>query len=115
MSPGEYHVESTKVDDPREYGQTVRLVSHEGQEFIIERSLLAQSKVLATLLDPTLGFAESQTGVIRLKDIPARIVKRLVEYLVYRSRFDGSDDVPFWEIRVEESLDLLLAADYLEM
>jgi len=108
-------MESTKVEHPCENDQMICLVSHEGQEFIVGRSLLVQSKVLATLLDPALGFAESRTGVIRLQDIPAKIAKRLGEYLVYRSTFDGADDAPFWEIRVEESLDLLLAADYLEM
>ena len=36
----------------------IRLISHEGQEFLVEKDVVTQSCTLAMFLDPELGFIE---------------------------------------------------------
>lgn len=93
----------------------VKLVSDDGQEYSVARELVEQSRVLAAFLDPRLGFAESQTGIIRLKDIPGPALKRVVEYLIHKKACEGLSEPPLFDVKAEESLELLLVADYLDI
>lgn len=94
---------------------TVCLVSHEGEEFTVERELVLQSKVLSIFLSPELDFVESRSGVIRLYDIPSRLLLRILDYLRHRKQHEGDANAPEWPMQAQESLDLLLAADYLDL
>lgn len=93
----------------------VCLVSHEGDEFAVERELVLQSKVLSMFLSPELNFCESRTSVIRLHDIPSRVLVRIIDYLRHRKQHEGDPNAPEWPMQAQESLDLLLAADYLDL
>lgn len=94
---------------------TVCLVSHEGEEFVVERELVLQSKVLTMFLSPELNFHESRIGVIHLYDIPSRVLIRIIDYLRHRRQHEGNPNAPEWSMQAQESLDLLLAADYLDL
>jgi transcription elongation factor B subunit 1 len=92
----------------------VRLLSDDGIEFVIERETALFSRTLAMFLDASNGFVES-SGTVQLHGIPGRLVERVCSFLQHRRKFDGMEQSPPWEIGAEESLDLLLVADYLEM
>jgi transcription elongation factor B subunit 1 len=92
----------------------VRLISEDGVEFVIERETALFSRTISMFLEPSLGFEES-SGTIHLYGIPGRLVERVCSFLHHRRRWDGQENHPVWEIGAEESLDLLLIADYLEM
>ena len=94
---------------------TVCLVSHEGERFTVEKELVLQSKVLSMFLSPELNFIESRSGTIRLYDIPSRILVRIIDYLRHRRQHEGDANAPEWPMQAQESLDLLLAADYLDL
>lgn len=93
----------------------IKLISGEGKEFALDYRTIKLSKTLALLLDPKLGFLESQTGIIHLRDINTAQLERVVAFLNYRRQYDGADDYPPFPISPEESVDLLLVADYLDV
>lgn len=99
-----------KVDSEK-----VTLISQDGQAFVIDKETVKLSKVLEMFLDPELGWKESQTNTIHLKGINSRILDRVCTYLQYKKHFEGSNYCPPFDIAAEESLDLLLVADYLEV
>ena len=103
------------VDDAALSQTVVALVSEDGVEFPMDLQTVCLSKTLAMFLDPQLGFRESQTRRVSLTGIPAKTLKRVCEYLEHRRKWDGCEQPPHWDIAVEESLDLLLVADYLEI
>lgn len=95
--------------------QHVRLVSCDGVSFVVEREAALYSRTLAMFLDPELGWQEGLTGEVHLRDINGHVLERVCSFLDYRRRYDGTEQHPPWDVREEESLDILLVADYLEM
>ena len=64
------------------------------------------------------SFRESK-GRIELKQFDSHILKKVVEYLNYNFQYssinEDDDDIPEFEIPTDMSLELLLAADYLNI
>lgn len=109
---------ATSCEDTKgssENQEKVRLVSSDGHVFTIDRQMALLSKTLAMFLDPTLNWQESATGTVLLQDVNGRLLSRVVDFLRCRYVNETSQsELPF-EIQPEESLELLLVADYLEM
>jgi transcription elongation factor B subunit 1 len=93
----------------------VTLVSEDGVEILLEMETARLSKTLSLFLDPELGFEESLTRRIQLKGVNGKLLERVCSFLQHRKKWDGNEHHPSWEIGAEESLDLLLVADYLEI
>lgn len=100
---------------PEQEAESITLISSDGFEYHLKAKVACQSKILAMFLDSTLGFQESLTRVIHMPDINNKLLGRLCDFLQYKHRYQDSDTYPPWDIGAEESLDLLLAADYLDM
>ncbi|KAJ1833222.1 hypothetical protein LPJ63_002936 [Coemansia sp. RSA 2711] len=102
----------------------VRLVSGDGFSFVVATEVAEQSPTLKSMLDTTRGgvdsdmaFAEALTRQIRLPEIRGRALEKVCEYLFFKYRFadeGASDRVPEFDFDVEMSLELLMAADYLD-
>ncbi|ROV95071.1 hypothetical protein VSDG_05858 [Cytospora chrysosperma] len=71
--------------------------------------------MLKRTINPDGGFLESRTGVVRMEDMSAVILEKVVEYLLYWYRYQDKEDVPDMEIPVDMCLELLTAADYLQL
>lgn len=67
------------------------------------------------LISATDNFAESATGRCRFQDIDGRVLERVVEYLYYNEKYRESVDVPDLDIPSELCLELLMAAEYLDV
>ncbi|KAK4700439.1 hypothetical protein P7C70_g5807, partial [Phenoliferia sp. Uapishka_3] len=66
---------------------------------------------------PTGGFDESNTGIIRLVEQSSEIVSKVAEYLMYKEKYEKSnEDAPDFQERVNSNmaLELLMASDFLE-
>lgn len=117
----------------------VKLVSAEGHDFIMERSIaIAYSKTIRLMLEGS--FREAQEGVIRFPDLSGYILERVVKYLHYKAQYSNATSrIPEFvssviagttlknqsshlfkplysaqRIEPEVALELLLAAKYLD-
>jgi transcription elongation factor B subunit 1 len=69
--------------------QYVKLISSEGHEFLLDRSIaIAYSKTIGTMLEGS--FREAQDNVIRFPDMAGYILERLVKYLHYKAQYSNS-------------------------
>lgn len=92
----------------------ITLISHEGVNFEISLEVACVSPVLKAMLESP--FQEKK-GQITLPNISHTILAKVVEYLQYNLKYkDANDeDIPNFEIPPEMSLELLIAADYLNV
>lgn len=92
----------------------VKLISAEGHEFFLDREIaIASSKTIRLMLEGS--FREAQDNVIRFPDIAGYILERVVKYFHYKAQHSNSTSrLPQFVIEPEASLELLLAARYLE-
>ena len=59
-------------------------------------------------------FAENK-GEIKFQDINARILEKVVQYMMYKLRYTNSNvRIPEFPIEPEIALELLMAANYLD-
>lgn len=95
---------------------TVTLVSSEQEEIQVSREVAVVSSTLRTMLE---GPFKEKNGRIELPSIDSRVLQKVVEYLEYNQQYKDADreveDVPEFEIPTEMALELLLAADYLDI
>jgi elongin-C len=60
------------------------------------------------------NFKEADEGICRFTNIPGVVLEKVCEYLHFKDRYLDMTHVPDMEIPPEISLELALAADYLE-
>ncbi|KAI8318666.1 POZ domain-containing protein [Martensiomyces pterosporus] len=98
--------------------ETVRLLSGDGFAFIIDKCVAEQSSTIKNMLDmSTGGFTEALTNEIKFPEIKGQILEKVCQYLFYKYRYadEGSSErVPEFKFDLEMSLELLMAADYLD-
>lgn len=96
--------------------KTVTLISREKDEFPISREAALVSPTLRIMLE---GPFKEKEDHIELSSIDSAVLKKVVEYLEYNLEYKGVDkeqeEVPEFEIPTEMALELLLAADYLNV
>ncbi|KAJ4306742.1 elongin C [Collariella sp. IMI 366227] len=91
----------------------ITLVSADSLEFVVLRE--------ASLVSPTIKgmlrsqFSEAQTGRCTFPEISGVVLEKVVEYFHYWYRNRDREDVPDMEIPVELCLELLMAADFLNL
>ncbi|KAF2227078.1 transcriptional elongation regulator Elc1/Elongin C [Elsinoe ampelina] len=98
-----------------EQSEYVTLVSSDGYEFVVQRSAAVISGAIKRMLDPNSGFAESTTGICKFENINAIVLEKVCEYLYYHEKHKDAKDVPDMDIPPELCLELLMAADYLNV
>jgi len=92
--------------------KTIKLISAEGHEFIIARRCALVSGTIKQMLSGQ--FAESR-GEVRFPEIPGAILEKVIQYMHYKVRYTNSvTRVPEFDIEPELSLELLMAANYLD-
>eukprot|EP01100_Stratorugosa_tubuloviscum_P001835 TRINITY_DN1416_c1_g2_i1.p1 TRINITY_DN1416_c1_g2~~TRINITY_DN1416_c1_g2_i1.p1 ORF type:complete len:124 (-),score=51.27 TRINITY_DN1416_c1_g2_i1:102-419(-) len=96
--------------------EVVRLISAEGHEFVIDKRAAMVSGTISNLLNPTGVFSEGSKGVIPLREISTPILEKVIQYFYYKLRYnDQTSEIPEFQIEPESVLDVLLAANYLEV
>jgi transcription elongation factor B subunit 1 len=66
---------------------TVRLISAEGHEFVIEREAALVSNTLKNMLTSTGSFTETQLGEVRFPEISAPILEKVCQYFYWSLQF----------------------------
>ncbi|AQZ14983.1 ELC1 (YPL046C) [Zygosaccharomyces parabailii] len=93
----------------------VTLISSDNCEFSISREAAMVSPTLKAMLE---GPFKEKNGRIELPGIEGNVLAKTVEYLQYNLRYraqSNQEDIPEFEIPTEMALELLLAADYLNV
>ncbi|MCJ1275873.1 Transcription elongation factor B (SIII), polypeptide 1 (15kDa, elongin C) [Puttea exsequens] len=92
----------------------VTILSTDGHEFVVARDAACVSDTIKRMLDSKSAFAEAITGRIQL-DLSSVVLEKVCEYFYYNLKHKGSKNVPDMEIPPELCLELLMAADYLNV
>ncbi|ODV88279.1 hypothetical protein CANARDRAFT_193917 [[Candida] arabinofermentans NRRL YB-2248] len=91
----------------------VTLISNDGFQFQISRDAAVVSGTLKGMLNTS--FQESSTNKIKLHELDAVLLEKVIEYLYYNLKYKESVDVPEFDIPTEMALELLVAADFLDV
>lgn len=96
--------------------ETIKLISQDGFEFIIEKDAALGSNTIKSMISAKLGFSESLTNEIHFSEIRGIILDKVCQYLCYKYKYEttNSIDLPEFVIPPEITLEVLLAADYLQ-
>ncbi|KAL6941585.1 hypothetical protein ACO0RG_002720 [Hanseniaspora osmophila] len=100
----------------------VVLVSRNGEEFPISTELAKISPIIKADIEMSTS-KPNKPVVIELKEIESNVLSKVIEYLKYKYEYtknddeynEDADDIPAFDIPVDMSLDLLIAADYLNI
>lgn len=94
----------------------VTLISSDNFEFSISREAAMVSPTLKVMLE---GPFKEKNGRVELPGIEGNVLAKTVEYLQYNLQYrvakTEQEDIPEFEIPTEMALELLLAADYLNV
>ena len=94
---------------------TVRLISAEGFEFVIDYEAACVSNTIKNMLSSQGSFTESELGEIRFPEISTPILEKVCQYFYYKLRYTNSThDIPPFDIASEYALELLMASNYLD-
>jgi len=118
----EMNIINSEVKEPQSRRSSIKqskitLVSGDGARIELPRTIACQSPVLNMFVDEKLGWNESRTGEIVLRDVSGKLLERVCKYLSYKhgvERTGTTELIPF-EVGEEEAADLLMVADYLEI
>ncbi|KAI8585739.1 hypothetical protein HDU87_007368 [Geranomyces variabilis] len=95
--------------------ETVKLVSSDGFEFIIDRKCAMASGTIKNMLSSPGQFTESVQNTVNFRDIKAVILEEVCKYLYYKVRYTNTtSEIADFAIAPEIALELLMAADFLD-
>jgi transcription elongation factor B subunit 1 len=93
----------------------VKLVSNDGQEFIVKREHALTSGTIKAMLSGPGQYAENETNEIKFMEIPSHVLQEVCKYFKYKVRYtNSSDEIPEFPIAPEIALELLMAANFLD-
>mmetsp|Transcript_5872 Transcript_5872/g.6728 ORF Transcript_5872/g.6728 Transcript_5872/m.6728 type:complete len:101 (-) Transcript_5872:333-635(-) len=94
---------------------TVKLVSAEGFEFVIDYRAACVSNTIKNMLSSQGNFTETELGEIKFPEISTPILEKVCQYFYYKLRYTNCPDViPEFKIEPEIALELLMAANFLD-
>jgi len=94
---------------------TVKLISAEGHEFIIDRKAAMVSGTIKSMLSGPGAFEEQALGEINFREISTPILEKVIQYFYYKIRYTNSTtEIPEFPIEPEIALELLMAANFLD-
>lgn len=91
----------------------VTLISGDGFKFVLEKDVALESGTLSKML--TGEFEEATRGKVELGSIDGAVLEKVVEYLHYHAKYKDIIDAPEFDVPTEMALELLVAADYLDV
>ncbi|ORX57819.1 POZ domain-containing protein [Piromyces finnis] len=93
---------------------TVKLISSDGFEFIIDRKCAMISGTIKSMLSSPGNFVEKRQNEIPFGEIRGEILEKVCEYFYYKAKYSNSEDVPEFHIDDNIATELLTVAEYLE-
>ncbi|KAK9734754.1 hypothetical protein RND81_04G161000 [Saponaria officinalis] len=92
--------------------ETVKLISCEGFEFVIDKKAAMVSQTLRNMLTSTGSFAETEHGQVTFPEISATILEKICQYFYWSLQYASGKETEF-HIEPELTLELMMAANYL--
>jgi transcription elongation factor B subunit 1 len=105
------------LPSPHPLSEYVKLISCDGDEFFVNRSVALCSGTIRAMLTGPGRWAENSGPIptIQFENINTPILERICQYFYYRARFDRSaPPLPAFPIDTQSIVKLLLAADFLD-
>jgi len=94
---------------------TVKLISAEGHEFIVDRKAAMVSGTIKSMLSGPGTFTEQELGEIHFREISTPILEKVNQYFYYKLHYTNStNEIPEFAIEPEIALELLMAANFLD-
>eukprot|EP00882_Tetradesmus_deserticola_P002224 GHRQ01002376.1.p1 GENE.GHRQ01002376.1~~GHRQ01002376.1.p1 ORF type:complete len:102 (+),score=31.84 GHRQ01002376.1:167-472(+) len=95
---------------------TVKLISAEGYEFIIDYKAACVSNTIRNMLSSQGGFTETEQGEVKFPEINTVILEKVCQYFYYKLRYQNSTtrNIPEFKVAPEIALELLMAANFLD-
>ncbi|KAI8866684.1 POZ domain-containing protein [Ramicandelaber brevisporus] len=94
---------------------TVRLISSDGFEFILEKRVAVGAGLIKRMLASSLQFAESVQNEIVLREIKAVLLEKICEYLHYKAQYQTlAGSTPEFPLEPEMALELMVASDFMD-
>ncbi|KAH7922001.1 POZ domain-containing protein [Leucogyrophana mollusca] len=107
-----------EAEKPSEW---VRITSTDGYSFLVKRKVAMMSGTLKNMLSVDSNFKEALANTCPINE-RAAVVEKVCEYMAFKAYHEGAgpkEEIPVNEfterIPPEVALELLLAADYLEV
>eukprot|EP01099_Mayorella_cantabrigiensis_P008850 TRINITY_DN883_c0_g1_i1.p1 TRINITY_DN883_c0_g1~~TRINITY_DN883_c0_g1_i1.p1 ORF type:complete len:123 (+),score=37.06 TRINITY_DN883_c0_g1_i1:82-450(+) len=93
----------------------VKLISAEGHEFFLNKQAALVSGTIKSMLTTPGAFMEQDLGEITFREIPTKILEKVIQYFYYRLKYSNSAvEIPEFPIEAETALELLMAANFLD-
>ncbi|KAK2993145.1 hypothetical protein RJ640_015332 [Escallonia rubra] len=96
---------------------TVKLISAEGFEFVVDKKAAMVSQTIRNMLTSPGSFAETEHGEVTFPEITTTILEKICQYfywsLQYASILYDSGKESEFHIEPELTLELMMAANYL--
>ena len=97
-------------------GKYVTLVSADGFEYVVDYEAACVSKMIKNLMTSAGGFSELESNTITFPEISGKCLERVCQYFYYKLRHANSKDkLPQFPLPPEMALELLMAANYLDV
>ncbi|KAF2728750.1 POZ domain-containing protein [Polyplosphaeria fusca] len=93
----------------------VTLVSNDGYEFKILRSAACVAGTIRKAMDPASGFKEAIESRMTFENLNGLVLEQVCLYLYYHQKHAEARDVPDPDVPQELLLELLMAAEYLQV
>ena len=112
LTPEEEEEEFENEIQPMDY---ITLLSNDGYKFIVDKKTAMISQTLRNMLYGGGNFEEAKTKTLRLNNVRAPILERIIEYWHYRTQYsDHVDQLPKFEVDPSMAIELLNCAEYLQ-
>uniref|UniRef100_A0ACD6A4P2 Uncharacterized protein n=1 Tax=Avena sativa TaxID=4498 RepID=A0ACD6A4P2_AVESA len=106
-----------KEEEHEEEGEmvgVVKLISAEGFEFVIDKKAAMVSNTLRNMLTSPGGFAETREGEVRFPEISTAILEKICQYFYWSLHYASGKETAEFPIEPEITLELMMAANYLD-
>eukprot|EP00922_Rhytidocystis_sp_ex-Travisia-forbesii_P026600 GHVS01038927.1.p5 GENE.GHVS01038927.1~~GHVS01038927.1.p5 ORF type:complete len:115 (+),score=17.62 GHVS01038927.1:126-470(+) len=107
--------DESKSSQKEEDEDNVKLISSDGTEFVIAKSIAFESDVIKNMCQGS-HFVEGRNKEVRFSNITAALLEKVIDYLEYKHKHEHTQDgaaLPEFPIPSDMALDLLLTANYL--
>ncbi|WCJ20447.1 Elongin-C [Euphorbia peplus] len=91
---------------------TVKLISAEGFEFVIDKEAAMVSQTIRNMLTSPGGFSEREHGEVTFPEISTTILEKICQYFYWSLQYAKGKETEF-PIEPELTLELMMAANYL--
>eukprot|EP00397_Hematodinium_sp_SG-2012_P068390 GEMP01110776.1.p1 GENE.GEMP01110776.1~~GEMP01110776.1.p1 ORF type:complete len:116 (+),score=15.69 GEMP01110776.1:42-350(+) len=93
----------------------ISIYSSDGHEFLIDEKIALECETFKKMLAQD-SMKEGQCREIRLNNVRAKLLEKVIEYLYFKHRYtDSTDTIPEFPIEEDCVLDLLIVANYLNL